>query len=364
MEMEVESKFELVTSNLAEVIGDINVLKKILAIRPLKLYWGTAPTGRIHIGYFAAMNKLVDYQRAGCDLTILLADRHAIFDNEKSTREQIPFRTEIYRQVIEKMFEIVGGDASKLTWVVGSQFQRTEEYDDIMTELKTKVSIHDCIKAGAEVVKQTEHPNMASVEYPIMQVADEVYLDVDAQAGGLDQRKIMILGRTMRSKITAKKGPLAKYKKREMFHLMNKMIPSLSTKSLEDLGGSYKKMSASDGSKIDVLDGKKIIKKKLATAFCKPGVIDDNTPLFLLRDIFFPILHRINTTFKVTRKEEYGGDIEFETFSEVQEAFEKEKLHPDDLKNSMVVMISSLLEPIRNLEEKKDFRDLLKKAYK
>lgn len=361
--MDLDSKFELITRNLAEVIGDVEILKKILSVRPLKLYWGTAPTGRIHIGYFAAMNKLVDYQLAGCEITILLADRHAIFDNEKSTREQIPFRTEIYRRVIEKMFDIVGGDSSKITWVIGSQFQRTSEYDDIMTELKTKVSIHDCIKAGAEVVKQTEHPNMASVEYPIMQVADEIYLDVDAQAGGLDQRKIMTFGRNMCSKITAKKGHLAKYKKRKVFHLMNKMIPSLSTKSLEDLGGSYKKMSASDGSKIDVLDGKKVIKKKLATAFCRPGVVDDNTPLFLLRDIFFPILNKTKVTFKVKRKEEYGGNVEFKTYEELHEAFKEEKLHPDDLKNGITEMIFALLEPIRKLNEEKEFRKLLKKAY-
>jgi len=42
---------ELICKNLQEVIG-IEVLEKIIEKRPLKIYWGTAPTNKIHLGYF------------------------------------------------------------------------------------------------------------------------------------------------------------------------------------------------------------------------------------------------------------------------------------------------------------------------
>jgi len=34
----------------------------------LKIYWGTSPTGRPHIGYFVPMSKIGDFLIAGCEV--------------------------------------------------------------------------------------------------------------------------------------------------------------------------------------------------------------------------------------------------------------------------------------------------------
>lgn len=49
---------------------------------------------------------------------------------------------------------------------------------------------HDAKKAGAEVVKTTNNPLLSGLLYPLLQALDEHYLQVDAQFGGVDQRKI------------------------------------------------------------------------------------------------------------------------------------------------------------------------------
>ncbi len=49
------------------------------------------------------------------------------------------------------------------------------------------VSERDAKKAGAEVVKQVETPQLSSLLYPGLQALDEEYLDVDFQFGGVDQ---------------------------------------------------------------------------------------------------------------------------------------------------------------------------------
>ena len=68
---------------------------------------------------------------------------------------------------------------------------------------------HDAKKAGAEVVKQVKNPLLSGLLYPglqasfqtntlacmfesctLIQALDEEYLKVDAQFGGVDQRKI------------------------------------------------------------------------------------------------------------------------------------------------------------------------------
>lgn len=66
--LSVEEKYNLITRNLQEVIGG-DEIKKILAERDLKLYWGTAPTGRPHVGYFVPMTKIADFLAAGVEVT-------------------------------------------------------------------------------------------------------------------------------------------------------------------------------------------------------------------------------------------------------------------------------------------------------
>ena len=54
-----------------EVLGETE-LKKILKERDVKVYWGTATTGRPHIAYFVPMAKIADLLQAGCEVSELL----------------------------------------------------------------------------------------------------------------------------------------------------------------------------------------------------------------------------------------------------------------------------------------------------
>lgn len=60
----VEERFQLITRGLEEIIaGDNNhELKEILATKehPV-IYWGTATTGKPHLGYFVPIYKISDY---------------------------------------------------------------------------------------------------------------------------------------------------------------------------------------------------------------------------------------------------------------------------------------------------------------
>lgn len=63
-----DKKYEYITRNLQEVLGDEN-LKKIVKERDLKIYWGTATTGKPHIAYFVPMTKIGDFLKAGCEVS-------------------------------------------------------------------------------------------------------------------------------------------------------------------------------------------------------------------------------------------------------------------------------------------------------
>merc|ERR1712166_471596 len=245
MGMELSQKIELITANLQEVIGE-EKLREILSTRNLKLYWGTATTGKPHIGYLVPLVKIAYFLRAECEVTILFANLHAFLDSKKSTREQLGYRTQYYEKLIKSTLLSLGVSIEKLRFVKGTDFQLSPEYSIDVYKMMSKMSLRDATKAGAEVVKQSKNPKMSALLYPGLQALDEQYLGVDAQFGGVDQRKIFMLAR--------KYLPLLGYSER--IHLMNPMIPSFSQPN--------GKMSSSDPhSKIDLLDTPKKSRKKL-----------------------------------------------------------------------------------------------------
>jgi hypothetical protein len=117
-----EQKYELITRNLQEIVGD-DRLKAILKERDLRIYWGTATTGKPHIAYFVPMSKISDFLRAGCEVTILFADLHAYLDNMKAPWELLEKRTEYYARIIKSALKSIGVPIDKLKFVKGTDYQ-------------------------------------------------------------------------------------------------------------------------------------------------------------------------------------------------------------------------------------------------
>ena len=266
-----EQKLALVKQNLAEVLKP-DVLEDIVLNqkRPLKIYWGTATTGRPHCGYFICIVKIAEFLRAGCRVKILLADIHGFLDNLKAPIELVQFRAEYYKYVITSLLKAVNVPIEKLEFVTGSSYQLSKEYTMDLFRLSSVVTERDSKRAGAEVVKQVENPTLSGLIYPLMQALDEQYLDVDVQFGGVDQRKIFILAAEQLTKIGYK----------ERIHLMNAMVPGLA-------GG---KMSSSDpDSKIDVLDPPEVVRKKLKKAHAVPKEVEGNGVISFVEYVLLPV---------------------------------------------------------------------------
>ena len=342
--LSVAEKKALIVRNLQEHLGD-DRMEEVLKTRDLKVYWGTATTGKPHIGYFVPMSKIADFLAAGCEVTILFADLHAYLDNMKAPWELLKHRTEYYEQVISGMLESIGVSVEKLKFVRGTEYQLTKEYTLDVYRLASLVTQHDAKKAGAEVVKQVEHPLLSGLLYPGLQALDEEYLKCDAQFGGVDQRKIF----TYAEKYLPQMG----YAKRA--HLMNPMVPGLQ--------GS-KMSSSEEDSKVDLLDSAASLKKKLKKAFCEPGNTTDNGVLSFCKYVIFPVgLKEEDGGFLIERAEANGGNTKYEAFEDLEKAFGDEKIHPADLKSSVEKYLNRLLAPIRKKFEAPELQKLVAKAY-
>lgn len=334
-----DEKFHLITRNLQETLGD-EKLKQVLQERELRVYWGTATTGKPHVAYFVPMSKIADFLKAGCEVTILFADLHAFLDNMKAPWELLELRVQYYEQVIKAMLESINVPLDKLKFVKGTDFQLSREYTLDVYRLSSMVTEHDAKKAGAEVVKQVEHPLLSGLLYPGLQALDEEYLKVDAQFGGVDQRKIFTLAE--------KYLPSLGYAKRS--HLMNPMVPGLT---------GTKMSSSEEESKIDLLDKKEDVKKKLKKAFCEPGNIQNNGVLSFVKHVLFPL----QGEFIIKRDPKWGGDNVYTDFEVLEKEFAEEIVHPGDLKASVEVALNKLLDPIRKKFESPELRKLSSTAY-
>lgn len=339
-------KQALISRNLQEVLGEAN-MAKILSERDMNIYWGTATTGRPHIGYFVPMTKLADFLRAGCHVTILFADVHAYLDNMKAPWDLLKLRTRYYEAVIKATLKSIGVPLEKLKFVRGSDFQLDPKFTLDIYRMTSMVTEHDAKKAGSEVVKQVEHPLLSGLIYPVMQALDEEHLQCDAQFGGVDQRKIFTFAE--------KYLPALGYRKR--IHLMNPMVPGLM--------GS--KMSSSEpDSKLDLLDGPTTVESKIRRAFCEEGNIERNGVLPFCRHVLFPVLldcHGL-AAFVIEREEKHGGNIEFTDYESLEAAFAAKQVFPLDLKKAVAKYINRLLAPIRaEFQQSPELQEILKQAY-
>ncbi|KAG9566871.1 tyrosyl-tRNA synthetase, partial [Aureobasidium melanogenum] len=340
-----QEKYDLIVSGLQEVLGADILKAKLDKGETVSLYWGTATTGRPHCGYLVPATQIASFLQAGCRVKVLLADIHGFLDNLKAPIELVKFRAEYYRHCITSLLKAVGVSIEKLEFVLGSSYQLTPEFNMDMYRLHSIVSSHDAKRAGAEVVKQTDSAPLSALIYPIMQCLDEQYLDVDAQFGGVDQRKIFALAKEILPKVGF----------RERAHLMNSMVPGLT-------GG---KMSSSEpDSKIDLLDGPEIVKKKLKKAVAAPKIVEDNGVLSFVEYVLLPIsaLQTGEQKFVVERRE--GEPLVYTSIEQMHADYREDILSPQILKPAVTDALNKLLAPIQaDFESNEEWQKVEKLAY-
>jgi tyrosyl-tRNA synthetase len=307
--------YELVMRNAVEVITN-DELRALLARDNKRVYAGYEPSGEIHLGHLVTINKLIDMKEAGFEVVVLLADLHA-FLNRKGTMEQVRELAEYNKRCFE------GLGLRDVEYVLGSDLQLSPDYQLKVLQLSQQITLNRARRSMDEVGRNMEAPTVSQMIYPIMQMVDIAMLNVDAAVGGIDQRKIHMLARE---------------------HLAGVGYPSpvcIHTPILNGLDG--KKMSSSSGNYISVADSVEEIEKKCQKAFCPPEC-EENPVLQILQYHIFP---RAGTVV-VKRPEKFGGDREFTSYPEIEEAYRKGEIHPLDLKKTVGTSMAGILSCVRD----------------
>ena len=156
--------YEQVTRNTVEVVTD-QELRALIDSPVKRVYTGYEPSGEIHLGHMVTVNKLIDMQKAGFEVTVLIADLHA-FLNRKGTMEEIREIAEYNR----RCFEGLGLLGAK--YVLGSDVQLAPEYELNVLKLSQAITLNRARRSMDEVGRQMENPTVSQMVYPIMQMVD------------------------------------------------------------------------------------------------------------------------------------------------------------------------------------------------
>ncbi len=298
----------MIKRNTVEIVSE-EELKEVLKKDEKSAYIGFEPSGKIHLGHYLQIKKMIDLQNAGFDITILLADLHAYL-NQKGELDEIKKIGEYNKRIFKAM-------GLKAKYVYGSEFQLDKDYTLNVYKLALKTTLKRARRSMELIAREDENPKVAEVIYPIMQVNDIYYLDVDVAVGGMEQRKIHMLAR----------------------ELLPKKVVCIHNPVLTGLDGQGK-MSSSKGNFIAVDDSPEDIRVKIKKAYCPAGIVEGN-PIMEIAKYF------LEYPLTIKRPEKFGGDLVVDSYEELERLFKNKELHPMDLKNAVAEELIKILEPIR-----------------
>lgn len=315
--MNLESKIDLISRGALEVVTP-DELEEKLKENKLTAYIGYEPSGKVHLGHAITVKKMIDLQKAGFKVKILLADFHAYL-NGKGSLDEIKEISEYNKNCFLAL-----GLSDDAEFIMGSEFQTKKDYTLFVYELALYTTLSRARRSMAQITRDAEDHQVAEVIYPLMQVIDMLFLEVDLAVGGMEQRKIHMLARD--------NLPRLGYPTPVCIH----------TPLLHGTDGS-EKMSSSKENFIAIDDEPEVIKKKVKKCYCPAGEVEGNPVLELAEHFIFTE----KKTILIERPEKFGGDLDLSQ-EELIQMYGSGDLHPFDLKNAIAEHLVKILEPVRS----------------
>ena len=184
-----------------------------------------------------------------------------------------------------------------------------------------------------------------------MQAYDPFYFNADILQLGMDQRKVMVLSREIAPKLKRTPPVICAH------HLLIGLQGAEAGRMTADV-----KMSKSvPKGTIYIHDSKKEIEEKINSAFCPEKVVEGNPLLEIWRYIVF----RKFDSRTIERPQKFGGNLELQSYGELENIYKEGKLHPMDLKKGTIEALDEILAPARKHFEKgkaKELYEIVKRA--
>ncbi len=307
-----------------------------------KAYIGFEPSGLLHAGSLVPMLKCRDLVESGFEVIILLADWHGyINDKLGGSWNNLKAGVDYQRQ----MFSVF---CPGVKFRTASDLVEEEGYWEMVLRV-SKASSLKRMRRALSIMGRDEKDgdrDMSKFFYPAMQATDIYALEVDLALGGMDQRHAHMLARDAADKLKLSK-PVA---------LHTPLLGSLSGPGRMDTDAKMSKSNPSGT--LLVHDSKRVLTKKMSKAYC-PLERDSNPVLDIWQHLLEPALGKII----IERPEKFGGNLEFNSYSDLEESYLSGSLHPLDLKNGTAAALFQVVKPMQDAcESNSEYYDTLVSA--
>jgi tyrosyl-tRNA synthetase len=290
----------------------------------------------LHLGNFILSGfKINDFIKAGVKCQVFLADWHS-FINSKMGGDWDKILTAA--KYYEEAFKFFCPGAKIVT---GSElYHNNDDYWKNIMKFSKHMNMARTLRCMTIMGRsEKDKLDLAQFYYPPMQAVDVKEIGADMPHGGMDQRKAHILAREIFPKMGWSK-PVA---------LHHHILMGIAEPIKLETGDKLEQVIASKMSKskpwtaLFVHDTEQQLKDKMQKAWCPPKQIEMNPMLEIVKHVVF---HEFKK-FIVERPAKYGGNVEFGNYTEVETEYAKGKIHPQDLKNSIALSISKIIDPVR-----------------
>ncbi|MGA8015051.1 MAG: tyrosine--tRNA ligase [Candidatus Dormiibacterota bacterium] len=348
----------LVERRLAELLTGAELRALLAGGQPIRHYIGYEISGRVHLGGgLVAMAKVRDFQEAGIDCTLFLADWHTwINDKLGGDRDRIRrVALGYFGEALKAGLICVGGDPIAVRVVLASDLyhDRSDDYWATVIEVAKHTSLARMQRSITIMGRgEGEQVDFAKLLYPAMQAADIFALGAHIAHAGMDQRKAHVVARDVATKLRINPlldaaghplKPVAAHHRLLTGLLKPDRWPVPPEERAEVLA-AMKMSKSKPRSAVFVHDTPDEIRAKVQGAFCPPGEVELNPVLDWIDQLCFGLG---DDEFLVERTQDHGGPMAFSNMSEVREAYASGALHPMDAKTALAERLVERLEPAR-----------------
>lgn len=353
--MNVETRFELIKKVGEEIITE-QELRELLEKKEHPIaYDGFEPSGQIHIaqGILRAINinKMI---KAGCKFKILVADWHAWANNKMDG--DLGAIQNAGKYFIE-VWKASGINLKNVEFVWASEFVKDEEYWKKVMRIAINNTVQRIIRCSQIMGRnESETLSAAQIFYPCMQAADIFHLKADITQLGMDQRKVNVLAREIGPKLGFWKPIIVSH-----HMLLGLTKPTTVSEDVVERAIEFKMSKSKPDSAIFMTDTHEDIRRKITNAFCPEKIVEGNPILEYCKYLVFEKFPKM----EIKRPAKFGGDIDIDSYTELENLFKQGKVHPQDLKNSVTEYIDKMVKPVREHFEKnrkaRELYELVKK---
>jgi len=369
--MNVSERFELIKRGTEEVLTEDDLKRYLESGVPLNHYIGFEISGKVHLGTgIVCMSKIKDFLDAGVKCSVFLADWHSwINDKLGGDLEQIQkIATGYFKEGLKACLGAVGADAEKVKFTLGTElYHNNDKYWETFIDVCKNTTLNRMHRSITIMGRKLgEGVDFAKLLYPAMQVADIFIQNVNLAHAGYDQRKAHVVARDVALKM--KKNNLVNNNGEKIkpicvhHHLILGLTkpaiwPIENQTQLQEMWSDMKMSKSIPNSAVFVNDTPEEIKNKVKNAFCPEGNVSVNPILDWAKYVIF---RNKGSNILIERPPKYGGDIEFNSYTELESAFLSKSLHPQDLKIGVADKIVEILEPVRKHFEKPHIQKMKK----